>query len=205
MAIIQSGASADLLTIDPASNAARATLYTNQGAPVLVDTAPSGSYFLPINVRQTTAAVAASTVWTLYNPSGSGKTVYLRALRLLISFDGTAAAATTPRYSLSRFSGAAPTGGAALTIIKKRTADPSSVVSDARILDTGLTTTGITFETALAQVGLPISVTGGFTQFAIERTYPFLELEPGEGFAIRTVTAMVIGMVLNGDIEWDEN
>jgi hypothetical protein len=208
MAIIQSGATADTLTVDPASKAARVTPYRSSGTEI--DSAPVSSYLLPLNIRQTAATVAGTTIWAMRN-TGS-RTVYLRHLRLIMGFDGTAVAANTPRYELIRFTSATPTGGNALIPIKKRTAYPGSSVGDARELNTGLTVTGVTFDAgSFLVIGRPISVTSGISDMDVDfalggqSDYSMLELAVGEGLAIRIVSVnTVIGVSLTGMIEWDE-
>lgn len=205
MAQIQSGVTADLLTIDPTSKAARVTPYdssANEYSPF-----PTGAYALPVNIRQTAATVANSTVWTMRN--GASKKMFLRRILLQILFDGTAAAATTLKYMLARFSAATPTGGTALTAVKMQSTFPATTLADARFLDTGLTTTGITFETEWATLAIPASVTNGVVHVPIpfigsnEAKEPFV-LAPNEGLAIRLQNAAVIGQGISGSIHWDE-
>src|SRR5579859_81632 len=158
MAIIQSGASSDQLTIDPTSKAAHVTAFDSAGNEI--DKPSVGSYLAQINVRQTAATALGNVVWAMRNPVGSTITAYIRHLNLTVAFDGTAAAATTVRYELERFSAATPTGGTALTIVKKRNSYGASGITDIRFLDTGLTTTGLVFEAPFVVVGTPISVSG---------------------------------------------
>lgn len=206
MAIIQSGASADLWTIDPVSKAGRVTPYDSSGNEQAPFPSP-GAYALPINIRQTAATAANATVWTMRN--GGSKKVFIRRILLAMLFDGSAAAATTLKYLLARFSAATPTGGTALTVVKMQTTFASSTLADARFLDTGLTTTGVTFETEWATIGLPASVTSGSLFWNMpfigsnEAKEPFV-LNPNEGLAIRLQNAAVIGLGLTGSVHWDE-
>src|SRR3990167_1796754 len=133
MAIIKSGATTDELTVDPTSKAARVTLYDSSGNEL--QKPPAGGYLLPIRVRQT-AATASGTVWSM-RALTAGKKVYVRRIVVNCMFDGTAAASTS-QYNLLRFRTATPTAGTALTVVKRDTADPTSIVTDARFLDTGL-------------------------------------------------------------------
>lgn len=207
MAIIQSGATADLWTIDPTSNAGRVTLYGSDGNESCKP--PTGAYIANINVRQSAATAANSTIWTMRNVSGPA-TVYIRHIRLMVSFDGTAAATTTLRYDLMRFDTATPTGGTAVTVVKKRSTYGTSVVSDVRFLDTGLTTTGVNFGAAFHTVGLAASVTNGIMEedldyaTSIERYNAPFELASGEGLAIRLNVAAVVGLSIRGSVTWDE-
>lgn len=205
MAIIQSGATADQWTIDPTSKAGRVTLYDSLGNEIAKPA--TGSYVADINVRQTAASAIGTTIWTMRNTGAL--TALIRQISLIMAFDGTAAAATTLRYDIARFSGATPTGGTAVTPVKKRNSYGASSVTDLRFLDTGLTTTGITFESAFHTIALPVSVTSGNAQLHLpftlpgERYSPF-ELATGEGLAIRLNVAAVIGLSLTGSVHWDD-
>lgn len=206
MAQIQSGASSDLLTIDPTSKAARVTPYdslANEHAPF-----PSpGAYALPINIDQTAATAANSTVWAMRN--GASNKIFLRRLLLNIVFDGTAAAGLTLRYMLARFSAATPTGGTSIPAIKMQTTFAASTLADARFLDTGLTTAGVVFETEWATLSIPASITGGVVNWPCpfigsnEAKESFV-LNPNEGLAIRLQSAAIIGLGISGSVHWDE-
>lgn len=207
MALIQSGSGADLLDVT-AAKSAKATLYDAGASGAEILPLPTRAFLLPILVRQTGATAAASTVWAARNVAGP-QTVYIRRIRGAVTFDGTAAAATTIGYDFMRFSVATPTGGTALTPIKKRSAYAASNVSDARFLDTGLTVAGVTFETPFARVQAPISVTSMIRPFEIDFSYlgdrgaPF-ELASGEGLAIQLTATAVIGLGISGWVEYDE-
>lgn len=206
MAEIVSGASADKWTIDPVSKAGRVTLYDSTGNKLLLET-PVGSYILPINVRQTATTASPATVWAMRN--GATKTISIRRLRLSVLFDGTAAAATTVKYTILRFSTATPSAGTALTVIKKRSSYASSTLTDARFLDTGLTVTSVVFETDMHIIGLPISVTGGVSPQDLlfsraNEPYGDFELAANEGLAIQLKSQAAIGLGIVGSVEWDE-
>lgn len=207
MAYIESGVgSAEKLTVDPTSKAARVTLYDSAGNKLLLDT-PTGAYMLPVNIRQSAATAANATVWAMRN--GATKVMSIRRLRLAMMFDGTAAATTTLKYTIQRFSAATPTAGTALTVIKKRSSYGASTVADARFLDTGLTTTSVTFETDAHILALPISVTSGNAFYDIQfgranEPYGDFELAVNEGLCIRLLNTAVVGQGLVGGVEWDE-
>lgn len=206
MAKIESGASADQLTVDPTSKAARNSLYDSAGN--LVTYAPTGAYVLPINIRQTAATAAAATVWAMRYVTGA-LVVKLKKIRLSIGFDGTAAAGTSLGYQLMRFSAATPTAGTAITVIKKRTAYAGSVVTDARFLDTGLTVAGVVFETAFDINKIPASVTGVTQTMFIDFVEPAnrfgeFDLASGEGLAIQLERTAIVGQTLDGYVEWVE-
>lgn len=166
---------------------------------------PLGAYLIPINVRAT-AATAACTIWAMRN--GTTKTMYIRRIHLMTSFDGTAAASTA-QYGLKRFSAATPSGGTAIAAIKKRSNMPTSSLADARFADTGLTVTSVVFETAMLQFGAPRQngASGDFQMnFDIggDENYDCVILAPNEGLAIQTLNAAVIGDNIQGYLEYDE-
>lgn len=207
MAIIQSGATTDLWTIDPTSNAGRVTLYDSAGLET--GKPPTGAFLAGINIRQAAATAAPATVWAMRNVSGPA-TAYIRHIRLIVSFDGTASAGNTLRYDLQRFDTATPTGGTAVTVVKKRSAYAASNVSDVRFADAGLTTTGVVFGATFHTVGVPVSVTNQCTEQDLdfstsgERYNAPFELASGEGLCIRLNVAAIIGLTIRGSISWDE-
>jgi len=201
---VKSGATIDTLTVDPTSKAARVTQYKSDGAELFKT--PTGSYFLPIPNQRLTAAIAVnSAIYAFRN--GASKVIKIKRIYLICGFDGTAAA-TTSCYQLQRFSAATPSGGTALTAIKKKTTLGASTIVDARYnYAAALTVTGITFETSFVETGCARQVNavqilqmcaGPETQESI------IELQPNEGLAIRLGVAAVIGDNIGGYIEWEE-
>lgn len=204
---LQSGVDASLATVDPTSKALRVTLYDTLG--VEVNKAPIGSYLLPINMGRLTAAIAAnSLIWSVRNAVGSGKTVKIRRILSNVAFDGTAAA-TTALYDWVRFSAATPTGGTAMTVIKKRNSAPASAVTDARFnAAAALGVAGVVFETSFFSIGNQRQVAAGKTadlRFEVSgQDYDNFELAPGEGMGIRLNQVAVIGDSISGGVTWDE-
>ena len=198
-ATIKSGASADLLSIDAQSKAARVTLYNSVGEEIGVR--PDGSYMLPINIVQSAATVVNSTVWALRN--GGSKAVYIRRVLLNMGYHG-AAVATTGRYAIERFDTATPTGGTALTPVKKNSSMPTSAIADVRFLDTGLTTAGVVFGTDLAIIGNQRQLSAGHLLDMNFAGGDELVLNANEGLCIRLNVAAVVGDSLTGFVEWDE-
>lgn len=205
MAIIQSGASADLLTVDPASKGARVTLYDSAGNELAKE--PSGGiYHLPVGLKLASAVAAGSAIWAMRN--GGSKTIYLTEINLQFGFDGVAAT-TTSRWELIRFSGANPTTGTAMTPVAHATAMPPSTVQDARFNVAGLTVAGITFEAlAFAYGGCQrqLQATNYYQSVAsaLQRR-GVIELAPNEGLAIRLNVVAVAGDNCQGHIAWEEN
>ncbi len=205
---IISGAGTDVLTVDPTSKAGRVTPYDSLGAEI--NAAPIGCYCLPIRIVQSAASVAGVTVWAMRLVNTSTKKVKIKKIHLAIGFAGGTATVTVSEYDLVRFSAATPTLGTAITVVKKKSSYGASDVTDARFLDTGLTTTGITFETAFAMVGCGRNL-GAVQNFGVDfssgggnRDFEAFELRAGEGFAIRLGIVAVIGDYIEGFVTWDE-
>lgn len=202
---IKSGASADKLTIDPTSKAARVTLYNSLGEEQ--SEAGELAFYLPVYIRQTTttgAGTATGTVWAMRN--GATKVIELKKFMLTLGFDGTAAAATSRSYSIARFSAAAPTGGTSIlaNIVKQSTAQTASTIADARYLDTGLTPGAMVFEAPFATIEIPISVTGGVVPFNIDFGDKYPKLLANEGICIYLEQTATAGQTISGMIQWDE-
>jgi hypothetical protein len=168
----------------------------------------SGAYAAPVEFRHTAADVAGSTIWDWRGPAALS--AFLKSIAGIISFDGTAVAATTLRYGFYRGAGAAsPTGGTTLTAVKKKsTYAASSLVA---LQGNGvLTTTGITYDAnPFAVIAVPIPVTGQAIRFnfhwdnAMELDSAFV-FAANEHLAIRLEVAAAIGLTLTGSLEWDE-
>jgi len=165
-------------------------------------------YFLPVFIRQTAASIVDVTVWAMRNtqPAG-GKKCRIKDINLQTGFDGTVAA-SMGLYKLVRFSAATPTVGAALGVMKKNSAAPASVVTDARQLDTGLTTTSVSFEAEY--LVLAVNRQRGLNYIDLERDESpgadntEIVLHPGEGLCLRLGAAAVIGDQVVGFVEWEE-
>lgn len=149
-AIIQSGATADLLTVDPTSLALRASLYDPNGNALVPKETYRGS--VRILVRQSAATGAGAAVFGVYNSNGT-KTVRVVKIRMQFGFDGTGAA-TNMRYEWIKATGITTfSGGTLETASQFRGAFGAPVSAVARTLDTGLTTTGATFGGPVAMFG----------------------------------------------------
>jgi hypothetical protein len=136
-----SGVEADTTT----SNALKVSLYDPSGNALQV--VPTYAGIALINIRQSAAQGANTTVWGLYN-SSSSKIVYIQSINLQLFFDGTAVA-TNMKYALMKMTGITTfSGGTIVTPSHKITSLSGAQVSQARFLDTGLTTTGGTAQAA---------------------------------------------------------
>src|SRR5215203_15329 len=170
---------------------------------------PVGGYIGHINHRHTGADSAGSTFWGFRN--GGARVAQVRHIRGQLTFDGTAAAATTLRYGFFKLTGAStePSAGSNVSFTKKQTGYPASSVTIRQ--GAALTYTSATPEAEPFHViALPVSVTNGVSPFFIDfvqgnQPQDFFELLPNEGIAliIRNTNA-VVGFTISGSIEWDE-
>ena len=175
------------------------------GALVSLHTDLSG-FFLPVRIRQTAATAATATVWAMRNTHAT-KCAHVKNIRLFAY--GDASASGQVAYELCRFSGATPTAGTALTLIRMRNSSTYTTgVTDARFLDTGLTVAGVVFETAFAalqcQGGLGSGHHLDMDMLDLARTWSGFELGPGEGLCIRLGATAVVGQRIAGGVFWDE-
>jgi hypothetical protein len=158
-------------------------------------------YSLPVNIRQSAGTTAGTVVWAMRNNAASPKIVMIEDINLMMSFDaGTPITRQSLRYEFVRFNSATPTGGTQITPTMMDSTAPSTLVTDARYVDTGLTTSGMVFENAFASVGCPAS---DGVSVAYHRTKP-IKLAAGEGLAIRLNMNAVAGQGLFGEIIWSE-
>src|SRR5437762_2316821 len=138
-AIIRWGTSGVDADVDSAPKASRVTLYDGAGNALQPNSIYSG--IAVVKVRQSAATGAGVVVWGLYNPSAT-KIVHVRNVYLELFFDGTAAA-TNMEYEMLKMTGITTfSGGVVVTPSHKITSQSGAQVSSARVLDTGLTTTG---------------------------------------------------------------
>jgi len=162
-----------------------------------------GGYVLPVEVQQSAASVAGTTVWAMR--AGAVRACAIRNMALSVIYSGIAVPGATVRYVLQRFDTASPTGGTLLVPQKKNTLDPATDIATARVLDTGLTTAGIVFGPDAKIYGCAISLTSMSTSRVEPSSSPIpFTLMPGEGLAIRLQTVASINVGIFGFIEWDE-
>lgn len=191
--------SGNLLTSTVVSGAA----VSKQPLDVSIVATAINYYSAPVAIDQTAATAANATVWSMRNPSASTRTVYIERIYLNTTYDdATPVTRQTVRYNLCRFSTATPTAGTVITAIKMDNANPLTQVTDIRFLDTGLTTTGVVFESAFATLSQPATGGIGGTNFVLDKTS--LKLAAGEGLCIRLATAALNGIGLCGQIVWSE-
>jgi hypothetical protein len=187
-------------------------ILTDDSLVNLYPTVPTGSYCAAIsNIRCTGTDAAGSVMWAMRNPLASTKTVCIRRITGMLSFDGTAAPATGVGFEFGRFASGDPSTGSTIARIKKRSSYAVSQILDANAQQkvTALTMTSVVKDAAFFAIKIPISVTSGNCPFDLRfvtagLVYEPFELAAGEGLYIQTLVAAVIGTSLNGCVEWDE-
>lgn len=163
-----------------------------------------GVYMTQIAIVPATTLVAGTTYFALRNNT-TGSRLFIKKMSLTTSFTGTAAASLS-RFDVSRFSAATPTGGAG-TIIKCANSFPTSNAISAQTLATGLTTTGVTFESPYHGVAQVSQLGAGVVSnmMLIEPSeWDDIIIGLGEGICIRAGTALVAGVAIHGYIQWAE-
>lgn len=194
--------------VDTTTKGLKCLNYSPDGYPLNPGTAV---YMASLNSAISAAATpgAGSSLFHIRNPAASSKVLLIRKIRLNLF---TLAAATTPQVvdlELIRTSGADMGGGTAITITKKDTSFATSVVTDCRhsTAMAALTVVGVSFGT---QISTLLHASGALSRNEIVLDFddnegPIL-LRPGEGLAIRNITAIGAAMtwVLKGNIQWDE-
>lgn len=162
-------------------------------------------YFTAFSTQQTAATVANAAIFTMRNAAAATKTVILESISCRQGFNAASPVTRTQEgYLFQRFSAATPTGGTALTAGQGDSSDAASQMTDIRFLDTGLTTTGVTFvANSLAEMACD-------TTQGIECTEPILnapggwKFAPGEGLVMRLTTATVVGVTIGCHFGWRE-
>lgn len=168
-------------------------------------TVPRGNAYSVSSITGTVAAALAAnaTTFAMRLDPGSAVLAYIERIRIMYT---TIVAYTTPvtagrRLALFRGSGAATSGGTALTsVAKDSTGSPSECNlaqgGDIRISTTGaLTVTGITYEAdpirsmTLVHVGAAGAYTESIFEFHASECAPVI-LQPGQLLAVRNPVAM---------------
>lgn len=159
-------------------------------------------YSTYFNIRQTAGTAANSTVFSMRNNASSTRIVLIEKMSLVMGFDtGTPIVRSLQRYYLSGFSAATPTGGTQISAAALETANPATQVTDIRYLDTGLTTSGVSFGNPVANLGCP-AVDGSVSSLIVQGIP--IKLMAGEGMCVRLASAAVAGQSLTGFIMWSE-
>lgn len=214
--VIKSGDSADTLTIDPVSKAARVTSYVSDG---FASSAPVGVYMVGVNHQVPSLSTRLNT-FCLTNPAASGRRVIIRSMFFQRCSHGidvllNVSHGTNYAFTMHRATGVF-SGGTTLTPGKMKTSFSSSVaVPRTRTTDITETPSGTYGESNLL-LALPVQsriADSGATDVASIMTYSMrhklldsnvLTLEQGESFLIRTGPQFQTGWGLYGHIIWEE-
>lgn len=206
-----------------ALNSGRVPVVITDSAGGVLYEPPLGSYLFPIVMRQTAALTAGNAVWVFHNPPAATRTVHVRRIYLVQSFDGIVTAQTTLTYQLIRFAGTSVDTGTSLgSAEKKRTSyaasdcvarvDPAAAITGTAIVYNPGPFRSCTL--ALVENVGAFPATASFVgpnavhdmTFGVEySTSGAMEFAPGEGFSIRVASAPgIVGSALGGFLEWDE-
>ena len=158
-------------------------------------------YSLPIKIRQSATTGSGATVFSMRNGASSTVTIYVERIALNVNFDALTPVSSLQGYDLVRFSTATPTGGTSISVAQMYSGDVGTQISDARFLDTGLTTTGVVFNPPFCTIG--VAASNGVT-VPFSREGVVLILGVGEGFCIRLNGAALVGQSITGEIVWSE-
>ena len=207
---IRSGNSTDLLTVDPISKAARVTLYKPDGTEVFPAALPV-AYRISSYVMSLGVLAAGSCIFSLANPTGSGKEIQITRAMANLAFSGTAAA-TFAAFGMMRATGTAAGGTASKSgaSISKRL--PSSANSIALITYGPAVVTGLTQDAAgqVRSIILPHQ-NGVCLDMDLLGNVPHTEADtdatiivPGTAWSAWVANATIAGDLLALNVEWLE-
>jgi hypothetical protein len=200
------------MEVDTTPAAGRVIIYDSQGNPIQRTIEYAG--IVLVNVRQSAATGAGVATWGLYNNSAT-KILRIKSIYFSMFFDGTAAA-TLMKYEWLKMTGITTfSGGAVVTPSHKITSLSGAYIGQARVLDTGLTTTGGTAQAAMWN-GAKGRVTQTTTNFEAD-TYSIpvasqggqlvstnVQLAQNEALILRQLVTSVIGDNVVGSVEFDQ-
>lgn len=215
MAVIQSGASTNSLTVDPTPKAARLTVYNSKGRSSAATR--YGSYSASIYYSSIAAITAGMTPWMMQNHGFEQS--YIRRLVLMVShnpdFGAVTNNASTITVGLHKFGGTFYSNLTALAISAKK--DNLMPNSSTRSWSGGtnfvdLAPTGISvIPDAAITLAVPRSVSGtngihtlDYNIAPTDSADQYLHMLPGEGWALRFSAATTsVGVSITGFVEWD--
>lgn len=153
-------------------------------------------YSFPVDVVQSAGTNSPAAVWAMLNSSQSPYSFFIESVFLNMSFyAATPLVPTLLKYEFIRFTSATPSGGTTINSGKAcRTAGTCPV--SAMVKDTGLTMSGVSYDSAYAVISLP-SRAGVTVPFSKKTS---IELAPGEGLAIRLAEDAIAGLSISGEI-----
>jgi hypothetical protein len=222
VAIIQSGATADLLTIDPTSKAGRVTLYDPTGALIGTSANPlrtqqgNGRTFLgqysASTFRTLGTAATPQNLATFFVPAGLTKAA---VKQVTLQFDTTAVlTSVSPSIKTSRLT-AAPTGGSSISNVKMDSLNPNAVMtilggtaSDGGAATAITATAGTTLWTQFVDRLFTAVGQVAHEQYELIPEYTVTEepltLAGGEGLLVQAVIANAITSFFVVNVLWEE-
>jgi hypothetical protein len=207
MSQLKSGASADLLSVDATSKAARFTEYETNAETELLEAYPE--YMVSVDMVWSLTGGGAGAYQFVMRNTSSTKRIKLKKCDFIVSFYGTAAA-SNQQYTLQRY----PVGfftsvsaGVSLTAIPELSTNATSMTQI--FMADGTATTPLA--ATISQISAPAqsifnainprSLTSKKTICYFDRD---LEILPGQALGIISPNAGVIGDVLNVILYWEE-
>lgn len=162
-------------------------------------------YSTVFTLQQSAATAVNSSVFSMRNAAAATKTAIIESVNCRMGFNPTNPVTRTQQtYIFQRFSAATPTGGTALTAAQGDSSDAASQVTDIRFLDTGLTTTGVTFVANNIAAMACDTTQGTNCDEHIVMAPTAIRLAPGEGLVVRLGVVAVIGTAIQCNIAWRE-
>lgn len=161
-------------------------------------------YLVPLLIKPVTTLTAGTTYFSMRNTGN--KQVFLLNAQFQTIYDGSDAGnIVSSTFSLERFSAATPSGGSTVTPAKGSSTFGATSIGDARMANSGLTTTGVSFDAALGYITvLNRSSSGVALDLARDSSSQGLHLLPGEGFCLRAFNSLTAGVGLTGIIVYGE-
>jgi len=199
MAVIQSGATSDLLTVEPVGKAIRVAEY------------PKDANFY--SVRAATgvlgaALAAGATLFSMRQAAAPTKSIYITGIDVQFACTVAFTTASQQLFVIERFSTATPSGGTAYTPLRHSTSYPASEAVDIRASTTAaLTVTSVVFE------GFQVPILGAASPLVSSTVGASFDLREGpirlqanEGLCIRNVVVWPAAGtgVLTAQIRWNE-
>lgn len=170
----------------------------NGAAPVSVISRSNNAYMVAAHVIPGTLTTG-TVYFSLHNDSSSTEAKLTR-LRITVNFTGTAAA-TRSLFDVLHITGATPSGGTDLTVLKMDK-DNAAAAMDGKLSTAGITVSGAT-ETLIRTISQMSQLTAQQV-FDLDLRDTPLVLANGEGIIIKANGAIVSGCAFSVDAKWEE-
>ncbi len=206
---LKSGATTDVLTVDPTSKASRVTQYDSAGKEIKAPNTVNPKYVVHSGnlVVQAAAHAATAGFFWIINPVGNSKYAHIRKIYFRCAPTTALVCLTAPRVTIERVTFTGTASGAQLTPAKVEASEPNFTMltltaSTGLTLTAGAVICGFIVTSILTAVGVGV---------AIQQEIVFSEdgeivLAPGEGIVCRQpdagTTADTRKVIMN--IAWDE-